>query len=74
MARVVAKVIAHTQPDMSKLPQQRAAIRDDLKSQKSARRNTLFEAGLRDALVKEGKIKYHQDVIKRLISSFGNNS
>src|SRR5205823_11434763 len=30
---VVSKVIAHVEPDMSKLPEQRATIRDDVKSQ-----------------------------------------
>ena len=67
---VVAKVIAHVQPDMSKLAEQRNAIRDELKTQKGRDRNNLFEAGLREALIKEGKIKIHQDVVKRMIASY----
>jgi len=74
-ATVVGKVIQHVQPDMSKLPEQRVSIRDELKSQKGRDRNALFQEGLRQELVKQGKIKYHEDVIKRLMSSYtGGNS
>lgn len=69
-ATVVAKVVSHVQPDMSKLAEQRTAIRDELKSQKGRDRDALFEAGLRQALQKDGKIKVHEDVIKRLIASY----
>ncbi|HLK69431.1 MAG TPA: peptidyl-prolyl cis-trans isomerase [Bryobacteraceae bacterium] len=71
---LVAKVIAHVQPDMSKLPEQRVQIRDEIKGQKGRDRNSLFDAGLRDTLVKEGKIKYHNDVISRLIASYRSSS
>ena len=67
---VVAKVIQHADPDLSKLPEQRVALRDEIKSQKARDRNSLFEAGLRDALIKQGKIKIHQDVINRLLASY----
>jgi len=73
-ATVVGRVMQHIQPDLSKLPEQRVAIRDELKSQKGRDRNALFQEGLREALVKQGKIKYHQDVIKRLMSSYIGNS
>jgi arginine/ornithine N-succinyltransferase beta subunit len=69
-ATVVAKVAGHADPDMSKLPEQRATLRDEIKSQKARDRNSLFEAGLREALIKQGKIKIHQDVINRLIASY----
>jgi peptidyl-prolyl cis-trans isomerase D len=69
-ATVVAKVLQHVDPDLSKLPEQRVALRDDIKSQKARDRNSLFEAGLRDTLIKQGKIKIHQDVINRLLASF----
>jgi PPIC-type PPIASE domain len=65
---VVSKVIAHIQPDLSKLPEQRATIRDEIKSQKARERNSLFEAGLKDALKKH--IKIHQDVLSRLIANY----
>ncbi len=71
---VVAKVIAHIQPDMSKLAEQRVQIRDDIKGQKGRDRNALFDAGVRDMLIKQGKVKYHQDTIARLISSYTGHS
>ncbi len=67
---IVAKVLAHVPPDMSKLPEQRLAIRDELKSKKGRERNQLFEAGLREMLIKQGKVKYHKDVIERLLASY----
>jgi peptidyl-prolyl cis-trans isomerase D len=67
---VAAKVIQHVDPDLSKLPEQRVTLLDELKSQKARDRNSLFEAGLRDALIKQGKIKIHQDVINRLLASY----
>jgi hypothetical protein len=67
---VVAKLLQHADPDLSKLPEQRATLRDEIKSQKARDRNSLFEAGLRDALIKQGKIKIHQDVINRLLASY----
>ncbi len=69
-APVVCKVIAHILPDLSELPAQRATIRDDIKSQRARERNSLFEAGVKDALVKQGKIKIHPDVLNRLIAGY----
>ncbi len=67
---LVAKVLSHVQPDMSKLPEQRVAIRDEIKSQKGRERNGLFDAGVRSTLEKEGKIKIHNDVMLRLLASY----
>jgi peptidyl-prolyl cis-trans isomerase D len=67
---VVAKVVAHIQPDMSKLAEQRATIRDQIKSEKARDRDMLFEAGVRDRLISEGKVKIHQDVINRLAQNY----
>ena len=67
---VVAKLLQHADPDLSKLPEQRVALLDEIKSQKARDRNSLFEAGLRDALIKQGKIKIHQDVINRLLATY----
>jgi peptidyl-prolyl cis-trans isomerase D len=69
-ATVVSKVIARVEPDMSGLAAQRATIRDEIKSQRARDRNMLFEAGVKDMLVKKGKIKIHQDVIDRLLASY----
>ncbi len=67
---VVAKVVAHIAPDMSKLAADRTSIRDDLKSQKARDRNSLFEAGIRDQLAREGKVKIYQDVVQRLVANY----
>jgi peptidyl-prolyl cis-trans isomerase D len=69
-ATAVAKVLTHVPADMSKLPEQRIQLRDEIKSQKGRDRNTLFEAGLRDQLIKQGKIKIHQDVVQRIAANF----
>jgi peptidyl-prolyl cis-trans isomerase D len=69
-ATIVAKVVSHVEPNMAGLAEQRVQIRDQIKSQKGHDRGLLFEAGLREALVKQGKIKIHQDVINRLMASY----
>jgi hypothetical protein len=68
--QAVMKVISHTGADLSQLPAQRAQIRDEIKSQRARDRNTLFENGVKDMLIKQGKIKIHQDVINRLIANY----
>jgi peptidyl-prolyl cis-trans isomerase D len=67
---IVAKVISHSSADLSQLGAQRAIIRDEIKSQRARERNTLFETGVKDMLIKQGKIKIHQDVINRLIGNY----
>ena len=67
---VVAKVVAHIPADMSKLPEQRATVRDEIKSQRARDRNSLFESGVKEALTKSGKIKIHQDVFNRLLANY----
>ena len=69
-SRVVGKVVERVPADMNSLAAERIAIRDQIKSQKSQARNTLFEEGVRQALIKEGKVKIHQDVVDRLIASY----
>ncbi len=70
---VVGKVVSHTAADMSQLAAQRAAIRDEIKGQRARDRSTLFEAGVREALIKSGKIKIHKEVIDRLVASYTTN-
>jgi hypothetical protein len=68
---VVAKVVSRSQADMSKINNdERAKIRDEIKSRKGRDRGLLFEAGLKEALIRQGKIKIHQDVIQRLIAQY----
>jgi peptidyl-prolyl cis-trans isomerase D len=70
---IVAKVIAHVPADMSQLAGSHDAIRDELKNQRARDRNSLFETGVREALRQQGKVKYHQDVIKRLVAQYSNS-
>ena len=67
---IVAKVISHGAADLSQLAAQRNVIRDEIKSERARERNTLFESGVKDMLIKEGKIKIHQEVINRLIGNY----
>ena len=68
--RVIVKVISHTPADMAQFATLSNSIRDELKSKKARERNMLFEDGLREALIKEGKIKIHQQVVDRLIANY----
>ncbi len=67
---IVSKVISHGGADLSQLAAQRSTLRDEIKSQRARERNTLFETGVKDLLIKQGKIKIHQDVINRLIGNY----
>jgi hypothetical protein len=55
---------------MGALAAQRAQVRDDIKSQRARERATLFDAGVRDELKREGKLKYHQDVVNQLMNQY----
>jgi peptidyl-prolyl cis-trans isomerase D len=67
---LVGKVIERVAPDMSKLAQERNTIRDQIKGEKARDRATLFEAGLRETLTKQGVIKVHQNAISSLIAQY----
>lgn len=67
---LVCKVIAHTAADMAQLPAQRENIVALLKSRKQGQRSELFEDSLRVGLIREGKLKIHEDAIRRLIATY----
>jgi hypothetical protein len=69
-AHVVYKVTGRTEANMAELAAQREAIRDEVQQRLARERNTLFEDGLRETLIKEGKIKIHQDVVNRLLANY----
>jgi len=71
---VVARVVEHIPADMSKLSEQAESIRTDVKTQKERDRDALFSEGVRETLVKQGKIKIHQPVLKRLIANYATQS
>jgi peptidyl-prolyl cis-trans isomerase D len=69
--RVVGKITERIEANMADLPAQADGIRDDIKHTKARERNALFEDGIREQLLKDGKIKIHQDVMKRLAGFTG---
>ncbi|MEN6537495.1 MAG: peptidylprolyl isomerase [Bryobacteraceae bacterium] len=68
--RFVCKVLNVIPADMSGFAAQRATFQQELKQQMARQRNELFEEGLRDKLIEEGKVKIHQDVIKRIVANY----
>jgi peptidyl-prolyl cis-trans isomerase D len=68
--QVVGKVVSRLPADMSQFEAQRAGLRDELKGKKARERAELFEAGLREQLIKEGKVKIYQDVVNRLVATY----
>lgn len=68
--QVVGKVVSRMPADMAQFAAQRSGLRDELKQKKARERAELFEAGLRDQLVKEGKVKIYQDVVNQLVKSY----
>jgi len=69
--RVVGKITQRIEPNMAELGAQSSALRDDIKRTKARERNALFEDGVREQLIKEGKVKVHADVLKRLTTVTG---
>jgi len=68
--QIVYKVASKTPPDLSKLAEQRNDLVSAVKSRKANSRMELFEDSLRAALIRQGKVKIHQDVINRLVGSY----
>ncbi len=65
-----AKVLSRTEADMTQLAAQRDQIVNNLKSGAGRERRDLFTEGLVSMLVKQKKIKIHDDNIKRLVSAY----
>jgi len=68
--RLICKTASRTPADLSQLPAQREALVAALKSRKQRQRTDLFEDSLRAGLMREGKLKINEDVIKRLIAGY----
>lgn len=68
--RFICKVAARTAPDMSKLAEQRSAILLELKARKARERRELFVDSVRTRLIREGKVKIYEDVIRRLAAAY----
>ena len=72
--RVVAKVLEKIPANKAELAAQANSIRDEIRQQKARERAQLFQEGLRDRLKADGKLKINQDVINRIVQSFGQRS
>ncbi|HVW87132.1 MAG TPA: peptidyl-prolyl cis-trans isomerase, partial [Bryobacteraceae bacterium] len=71
---LVAKVVSKTPANMADLGAQTATIRDELKQQKQRDRAQLFQDGLKNKLIADGKLKINQDVINRIVASYTQRS
>jgi len=67
---VVAKLVEKTAPDMKELEAQRDNIVRNLKDKKLEERRMLFQDSIVYQFSKEGKIKYHKDVVDRMMSQY----
>lgn len=68
--RYVCKVVGRTPADPAKLAAERETLVGQMKRTKAVERFSLFAEGLRAELVRQGKIKIHQKVIDRIVSSY----
>lgn len=67
---IVAKVIEKVPADMSLLAANRESIVQEIKQKKAQERRELFYDSILAQLIKEGKVKKHNDTIKRLVASY----
>jgi len=67
---MIGKIVDVQSADMSKLAQERDSIVTQLKGQKAQQRSMLFQDSVLTTLIREGKVKKHQDTINRLIARY----
>lgn len=72
--QMVGKVIAKTPADPSELAKQMNTIRAELQQKKASDRTALFEAGLKNRLIAEGKLKINQSALDQIIRNYTNPS
>ena len=68
--RFICKVVAKISPDMSQLAQDREMLTLEIKRLKARERSDLFVDGIRTTLIRQGKVKIHQKVVDRLVTSY----
>ena len=68
--KAMIKVLARVPADGALMAAQTTAIRNELKQAKQRDRATMFQDGLRQKLLAEGKLKIKQDAIDRIVQSF----
>jgi peptidyl-prolyl cis-trans isomerase D len=67
---LLGKIVDRQPADLSKLAQERDTIVTQLKSQKAQQRSMLFQDSVLTTLIRQGKVKKHQDTISRLIARY----
>lgn len=67
---VVYKIVDQQKVDVTKLPNERAAIARSLRQRKGAQGMALFMDSVETRLASEGKLKKHEDTLKRLIAQY----
>jgi peptidyl-prolyl cis-trans isomerase D len=65
----LVKVTGKVEADLGKLAAERSQVVLSLKQRKARERDDLFKDGIMTQMIKEGKIKMHQDVIQRIVAS-----
>ncbi len=68
--KVVAKVVAKTPANMAELAMQAETIKGELRQTRARERAQLFQDGLKDRLKADGKLKIHDDVMKRILANY----
>jgi peptidyl-prolyl cis-trans isomerase D len=66
----LVKVAGKSEADMSKLASERDSLVQGIKARKARQRDELFKDGVVAQLIREGKVKIHEDVIQRIVSSY----
>ncbi len=66
----IVKVTRKVEPDMAKLAGERAKLLEAIKRRKASERREIFEDGILSQLVREGKVKIHDNAVKRLVASY----
>lgn len=67
---IVGKIVGHQAADMAQFPSERDAIVLQLKGRNYADRQSLLQDSVLAALIKQGKVKKHEQVIQRLIAQY----
>ncbi|MFB3778666.1 MAG: peptidyl-prolyl cis-trans isomerase [Bryobacteraceae bacterium] len=67
---VIYRVAARIPASDADLAAQRESLTQEIRATKARERVEVFEEAVREQLVKSGKIKVHQNVINRLVSSY----
>jgi peptidyl-prolyl cis-trans isomerase D len=68
--RFIAKVVSKAPAEMSQLASQRDEIRQALRQEKAQLRYELFQDSVRSALIREGDVKIHKEVVDRIAGSY----